>query len=246
MRAIYKTFFTILGIAAVLSVLAPIFVSAQASKPSLCSKLTDFVSKFEQKVIGHESKLETKRTDILNRITAKRDERNTKLAGNRTKWDDNRNEHYAKLEERAQTDVQKQAVDTFKVAIEAAVAKRRAAVDAAIQSSRQQTDLLIASRKSSVDGAVNAFKAAVDAAIKIAELDCAGSTDSKTVRQTLISSLKAAQEKFKTDRQAIDKLGPIISQMTTTRNQAIQKAFDDFKAELEAAKTALKAVFPEE
>ena len=54
--------------------------------------------------------------------------------------------------------------------------------------------------------------------------------------------MKAARDKFKSDRQAIERINH--SALAQTHRQAIQKAISDFKAAMEKARADLKAAFP--
>ncbi len=55
--------------------------------------------------------------------------------------------------------------------------------------------------------------------------------------------MKSAQDKFKSDRQAIEKLKDSLEPIRATRKQAVEKAIADFKTAMEKARTDLKAAF---
>ena len=71
--------------------------------------------------------------------------------------------------------------------------------------------------------------------------DCAAGVVPATARATYMASMKAAHDKFKVDRDAIEKLGAKIEALAKIRNTAVKKAMDDFKTAAEAARATLKA-----
>jgi hypothetical protein len=57
--------------------------------------------------------------------------------------------------------------------------------------------------------------------------------------------MKAAQDKFKSDRQAIEKLKDLLEPIRASRKAEVEKAIADFKAAMEKARADLKAAFSE-
>jgi hypothetical protein len=55
--------------------------------------------------------------------------------------------------------------------------------------------------------------------------------------------MKAAQDKFKSDQQAIEKLRDSLEPVRAARKAAVEKAIADFKAAMEKARQDLKAAF---
>lgn len=257
MKANSKKILTV-GLGGVIAaiILVPVLILAQprGGKPEdageggkgFCARISGISSKIDQRMANRDAKLEQKREQISNRIEIRRQERNAKLEQKRAKWDVNRVEHFAKLEEKAQTDEQKQAVITFTKAVSEAIAVRRAAIDTAIQEFREGVTEAKASRKASTDELVSDFRDAIKAAVEKAEADCESGIDPKTVRENLRNDLKEARENFVSAKQGIEKLGTQMALLITTKKEAIKKAIEDFKEALEQAKDDLKAAFPEE
>ncbi len=208
---------------------------------AFCDRFLETAGKIDQKVKERESKLETKRTERLNILTTRKNERDAKLDENRVKRDANFAEHFAKLEARAQNDAQKQAVATFKAAMENALNARRIAVDAAIKTFRDGVQSAIDSRKATIDAAIVTFKAAEQAAIEKAKADCVVGVAPETIKQTLQASLKTARENLVKARQEVDKKQDVMKPLIETKKQAMEKAQADFKAAVEKAKNDLKA-----
>ncbi len=240
---------TLIGILITANILLPGILLAENgkdAKDNFCSRLSEFHSKVDQKITNLDTKLEEKINQILTRLGVRWNNRDTRLTEKKEKWDTNRNEHYAKLIERAKTEEQKQAVNKFIEKIEVAVAVRRTAVNAAIQTFRQGLEQARTTRQSSIRTAVSVFKNSVNSAFEKAESDCKKGVDKTAISKELKTSLKNARDKLTDDKQTIEKLGPVMSGLVTTKNQAIQKAFQDFKTVVEEARKELKVAFPED
>jgi len=209
-----------------------------------CARLSTISSNIEQRIANRDSKLTTKRAEIAERIEERRSRRDERLVEKRARWDANREAHFVKMEEKAQTSEKKQAVVAFTEAVNAAIATRRAAIDAAIGDFRDGVAVAIALRKSSVDAAITTFRSSVISALEKAESDCGGGVDPGTVRANLRADLKAARAKLVSDRQGIEKIGTQMELLITTKRAAVKKALDDFNAALEQARTDFKAVSP--
>lgn len=248
----YKKIFAAgLGGVVIISILAPVLILAQTEDvgrraKGFCALLSTISSKIDQKLIDSTSKLETKRTEISNKISSYQSERDAKLAEKHAKWKDNRAEHFTKLEARAETDEQKQAVTMFTEAVNAAIAVRQEALRTAIQDFRDGINEVIVSRKSSVRAIVDALRNSIKSAIKKAESDCGSDVDQRTVMETLRAELKAARENFVSARKEIPKLATSKELLVTTRKEAIKEANEVFKAAVEQERANLKAAFPQE
>lgn len=248
MKMNYKKILTIgLGGVAMMVVLAPLLVSAQNNTnqglKGFCQRLSSLYPKVDQSFTNQNARLEEKRAEIQNRIKECQTERNNKLEQKRAKWDANRAEHFAKLEERAQNDAQKQALLAFHQAVTAAIKSRRAAVDAAIQNFRQGITEAIASRKTTGDEAVYTFRNSVRTAYQNAQSDCDSDLDPATIRQRLKAEIKAARGKFTSDQQQIEKLSVNMESLIAAKREAIEKANEDFRTVIEKAREDFKAAF---
>jgi len=232
------------------SVFVPLWIFAQNANDSqkakgFCNLISNLASKFDQRITDRETKLKEKRAEITNRIAERWDKRDEKLAEKRAKWDTNREEHFEKLEEKAETDEQKQAFLVFKQAVTAAIAARRAAINEAIDDFRRGVEQAKIDRKSAADALRNTFRNSIRAAFEKAKTDCDAGVDAATIRTNFRAEVKAAKEKFESDRQELEKLQTSMETLINTRKGAIKKAIDDFKTTMETAKTDFKAAFPE-
>lgn len=162
----------------------------------------------------------------------------------RTARDTNIEAHFSKLEERATTDDQKQAVSDFEAAMKAAIEARRDAIDAARNAFRDAVKSAIGERNQALEESIASFKNAVSAAVSKAKSDCSGGTSAQQARTALKASVKAAHDEFVADRK-VAKVGDEVSELAKARNEAITKAMSDFRQAVEDATGKLKEAFPE-
>lgn len=149
--------------------------------------------------------------------------------------------HTVKLNDKAQSDDQRQAVVVFQSAVQAAIQARRTAVDAALDAFRKGIADALAARKSGVEKALDDFTVAFKAAASKAEVDCASGIAPRTVRTTFTSAVKTTRASLTAARKAGNNFGETMKQLTAAKKVALDKAQGDFKAALEKAKVDLKA-----
>lgn len=253
----YKKIFTI-GIALlfVTVILAPVLILAQQKgngngngneAKGFCNRVSKISSDTGKRFGSSKAKLEQKRERIRERVEERRQERDQRYEQKREKWDDNRAEHFAKLDEKAGTDEQKRIALEFQEAVNAAIRTRRDAVNAAIQEFRQGVEDAKLARKGSIDEAIVAFRSSSEAAIGRAEDDCeAGIIDPKTVQERLRNELKVIKQEYVRNRQRVEEIDADMEALITVKREAIEKAQDDFEQALEQAKDDFKADFPED
>ncbi len=219
--------------------------STKSGAENYCSRFGTLSQKYEQNVAGQIGKLQSRIQAQIQKVQTNRKDLDDKLAQNRQKWTQNRDNLYARLNARAKTDAEKQAVATFKGAIEAAVAARENAVDAARNTYRQSADQLIDQHRSAVEQVLNSFQAAIQAAIGQAQASCTAGTAPAHVRTAFQQALEAARQARKAGVQEVDKIGPQMEALAQTRNAAIQQAMTTYQNALHAAIAALHQAFNE-
>lgn len=220
------------------------FADTASSTPvskNFCTRLPEQAAKVDAKLADRETKLGDKETERQNRLANTRTQRDKKLADQRAAADLRQAKAFEKLEaKKADTDAKKQAVAAFESTVNQAIATRRSAVDAAIQAFRNGVDQAVLQRKTAITTAAKAFADAYHAAITQAQTDCRNGKDSKTVKADLNTALKAARDTFEQNRKNIEKVGTTVSGLTKARQDTVEKAFSDFRATLDKAKTDLK------
>lgn len=213
-------------------------------KPGFCNGLTN------------QANVTNGRIDILNgkagqawsqqdqKLAAQFQKVDQKVADARKKADAARAKDLSKLAAKATTNDQKQAVQTYKAAVQDAINTRRAAYDAARQTFRAGVQNAITSRRSTIKAQLATFQDSVSSAFSTAEASCAGSSpNGQAIQQTLRTSLKSARETFQNDRKSDSTIGGQVKQLAATRQAAFQTADKTFQNSLAAARQALQQAF---
>ena len=208
-----------------------------------CARIDEIASRIDRQVTNRTTKLQTRQQEGINKLTERRNARNEREIENRVKREGNRSEHYTKLEARATTDAQREAVTAFRAAVETAITARKTAVNAATQSFRQSMDQLIAVRQTAINTAINAFQSSQTAAINQARADCAAGIDARTAHKTFRANIRVAQEQFNNERQAIEARKDLIEPIRASKRQAIEDVTINFKVAMEKARTDLQTAF---
>lgn len=251
MRSNNRLFRTAIGFALAASMTLPYAAAAQgtagtadrADAAGFCKALAAMSAKVEERLAGGTLSIAAKRDGAQARLETLKKTHDDKLKDLRAKEDESRGKRVGELDDLADTDAERQALQDFQTDVAAAVAARRAATDAANDAFRDGLKALLAARKSAIDAATGTFAAAARAALAKAKKDCASGISPATVRQALLDAMKTAREMLQSDLQAVEKIGPQVKTLIETRRAAHEKAMDDFHAALEQAKSGLKTAF---
>jgi hypothetical protein len=211
-----------------------------------CTRFTEMAGKIGTGLAEGRDKFEERRNSRMEHIDDGRDTRDAKLGDSRSEADAKRSEMYAKLEEKADTDAKKDAVEEFQKTVEAAVETRREAVDAALQAFRIGVDAILSKRKDNMQNAADSFEAAMKTALEKAKQECEDGTSPDTVRAHFQAALQAAHKSLEADRNSSEKISDEIKALADTKHAAIEKAMNDFTATVKAAAEKLKTVMGED
>lgn len=225
------------------SVLAQTKNSTSTGNINFCISLDEKASKFSQNL-----------NDNFNKFKSGKDQQLTKWENDWTKWSNDQGSNFAridairtnnftKLESKATTDAERQAIVTFKTAVETAVTARRSTVDTAIQTFRDGVKAALTGRAETVEKVINDRLAAFEAAVTKAKSDCASNIAPKTVRTAFVASLKKAQDAFKAAKKADENLKLKIETLRKARNSAVIAADKSLKTAISKAQADLKKVF---
>ena len=217
----------------------------ESGMQNYCTRFGTLSQKYEQNVSKQITNLQTRIQTQSDKVKTNRQDSDGTLAQHRQQWSQNRQNLYARLNGRAKTDAQKQAVTAFQSAVETAVAAREQAVDAARSAYRQTADQLISQHRTAVEQVLNAFQSAIQSAVGQAQASCTQGTNSTQVRSSFQQALKVARQTRATGIQDVDKIGPQLEQLAHTRNAAIQQAMTTYQNALHAAIAALRQAFGE-
>ena len=123
MKMNYKKIFTIgLVFLFVTVILAPVLILAQQNRANgFCNRVSKISSDTGKGFGNNSAKLEQKRERITERIEEHREERDERYEEKKAKWDANRVEHFAKLDEEAGTEEQKRVTTEFQQAVTTAI-----------------------------------------------------------------------------------------------------------------------------
>jgi hypothetical protein len=167
-----------------------------------------------------------------------------KVATARQTADTTRAQDLTKLEAKATTDPEKQAVQTYETAVQAAVTTRRAAYDAARQAFNDGINSTVGTRASTVTGQLSSFQDSVNSAINTAQASCANDpANGPAVRLTLQAGLKSARLTFQGERKSDDTVSTQVKQLATIRDAAFKAADQTFQTALSAARQSLEQAF---
>jgi hypothetical protein len=168
----------------------------------------------------------------------------TEVSTDRQKADTARQQDFTKLQAKATTSTEQQAVQAYETAVNNAVNTRRAAYDAARQTFRAGVEAAISGRQNTVTGQYSTFEAAVNTAIQNAQASCASNpSNGQEIRTTLEAALKSARESFQGDRKSDSTVGSQVQQLITTRDAAFKSADQAFQNSMTSAAQALKQAF---
>lgn len=213
----------------------------KADPAKLCTNITDVRKDLTDDSTQKSTKLQENFTERSQKLVQKRTELTQKQAINRTKADDERTRKFAALTAKAKTPEQKLAVENYKTAVLAAIAKHRSDIDAA---DKVYLDKLIASvtdRQNTLLSFNKLNEFTITLAMSQAKASCAAGIPVKTVRQNLKTALDGAQEKFKEFRKTANKVNPDANTLKAEHKAAIKSANAEFRSSLKAALTTLKS-----
>jgi len=184
--------------------------------------------------------IDSKKATRMAKLSESRQKRDESLSTKRAERDTALGTHYTALMKKADTDAKKAAVTTFKTTTDAALKARRDAIDAAISTYRTGIDALISQKFGALDNDRAALKSATDAALTTAKSSCTAGTDSKTVYTTFKASIKTARDAYKSSHTQT-KISDDIKALGTARKASVDAAIAKFKADMNTARTTLKA-----
>ena len=212
------------------------------TKVNFCTRVNELTAKVSGGIADREGKYHGKRTENRKKIDERFGTRDVRRVENRSEWDGKRDEWKTKLLVKATTPVQKTAVEKFITGMDTAMATRRSAVDQAVKEFRAGLDSAIIARQATVDGALASLKQETELAIAKAKSDCTSGIEPKMVRETFVTALKSAREKFRTAAKSLDVRKDALLPLANSRKLAIEKAVKDFKDTATQLKIELKEV----
>lgn len=218
--------------------------AAATPKPGLCNGLTNQANVTNGRITALNGKVSQAWSQQDQKLAAQFQKVDQKVADARKKADAARDKDFSKLEAKAKTTDQKQAVQTYEAAVHDAVNTRRAAYDAARQAFRTGVQNAIISRRDTITAQLTTFQDSVSSAFSTAEASCSGtSPDGRAIQQTLRANLRSARTTFQNDRKSDGTVGSQVKQLVATRQAAFKAADKVFQDSLAAARQTLQQAF---
>lgn len=212
-------------------------VQEQGGSAAVCTRLQNYDKTVGENLSNQLTKVYTNFNDRSANIISKQSTIDQKLLGDRasakTRFESKITELLAK---EGLTDSQRQAIETFKTNVEAAMLTRQTAVDDARAAYRKALSDNVTEHQASLLKAVATYRAAVTAAFDDAKSSC--STGSQ-VMATLRNAIKTARQNLDSARQDTRATADIAT-LIKTRNTAIQTANDTFKASVSQYRLELR------
>lgn len=216
-------------------------VKKRATKEK-CQSLDKISTRITEQLSQRTSKVEEKRAEITAKFNQRQDEREAELAKKRAEWDEKRKENFDKLNAKAETDAQKEAVEIYITAMTDAIDKRRDANDAAFETFQTDLNAIKSTFSQSVQKNMTATSGAISQAVANAKSACESGQDVSTVLQDLKNAISTARSQAKSNREGIGK-SELFSAVVQKRNDAIKANTEAFKLATEEARSQLKAAF---
>lgn len=247
----YKKIYSVIILSVVAGIIFPGLLLAQTSSDvlrgkALCDRIIEVSQRVLNRIVQRETQAEQIFSERLDNIMGRLSDVQEKIDERRTKWQENRDKHYGKISEKAQSDPQKQALAELKQTIEQAIADRKSKIDQARVDFRTSFENLVSARHQAVIQAINDYKADLEAAYNKAKTDCELGLAAKTLRDALASALKDAKTKLQNAKTQVDGFRDLLSPIVQARNEAIRKAQEDFRAIVDKAKDDFKAAWGSE
>lgn len=212
---------------------------------NFCANMVERTAERQNDFTERQNDFTARKTERLEERKVSRAENDEELASKRTAASERRAKMYQNLMNKATTDEQKEAVETFKTTVEKAVKEREAAIDAAKLAFRNGIDAARTSRKTDGTDALAAFKATMQSALSEAKSDCEAGQDQGTVRSEYLATLAEARKTLQEARKE-NGIGDTVSELAKTRAAAVKEALTTYKNTLEAAFQALREVLGNE
>jgi hypothetical protein len=233
----------IMAVVLVQSIPAVALGSRTSAGSSVCSNLQSRASAAQSRYKQLKGKVTDswKTQDTKLKTVAQKED--TSVQNLRQTIDDQQKLNFAKLEDHAVTDQEKQAVAAYEKAITTAQTVRRVAVDAARSTFRTGIAQLIENRRNDATNQANGLSAAIDVAYATAQTSCDGGVSTATIRASLIASLQSAHQQFVDARKNDTAIGAQVKTLAATRNQAIRVANQAFTQSVKAAISQLHQAF---
>ncbi len=208
------------------------------SSVNFCARLSTINTKLADEIKIAEEKQSKYQNSRVIKITKKESDANSKHVINKAKRAARRAKNWDKIINKAKTDEQKLAVNTYKTTIQTAIDNNQMSIDSAVKTYKFGLTAIIDINKNSTNGAVSSFETIVDNALEKAKTDCLNNNSSKTVNTEFTKKINEAKDVLKITKKAVEtRVG--ITALKKTRDESIKLSENALKDEIEKARAGL-------
>ncbi len=233
---------------------SPIFTAAETpvasptnnSKESICLQIDTLSTQKIADAEDKQTKFQERYTEEVNKLADNQTKADAELQTKRDEAESLLFQKITAFSEEASTTEQKDAISHFQDALKTARDSRKTALDTAIKTFRDGVASTSDMRKGLINDALLSFQTSVASAFEKAKTDCANNISPDVVRTNLRLAITTAQEKLKSDKLVVLKVGTSIDLLIKVRKQSVAKAVVDYKLTIRKAKANLRLGFPVE
>jgi hypothetical protein len=222
---------------------SPISVDPNTEVSGFCTRVDTFRAQVTARLVQHKAVLDARRSERTGSRTTVRATLKNKTDEIGVRDERSLSSLKTSLEAIAETTAHKAAVRKFQTSMSDAVTTRRAALKTAQMNFQESLDGGFAGRRAGENFVITTYTNAVTTALNKAKADCVGRIREDIIKERLRTSLGAARAQLTLDMGLLESQDAFVQESIETRRTATKKAFDEFKAKAEAARTELKAAF---
>lgn len=206
-----------------------------------CGRLGNMFSKIDQRMDNGNKGVEKRREEINNKIRERREEQEQKREERREKWDINREEHFNSILEKIAKGEQKEATSEIIEKIRQAVQDKRIALDNVMDDFHEAMDESRGDRNQNTNRIMNNYSNETKSVFALAENECNNGINPKTIRENLKNRLKDAKNNFDGNISVAESMKEELSEIISTKKEAIKSVLDNFKAEIKEILSELES-----
>lgn len=221
-------------------------LTRESTNPLICNRMDELSNKIEKNLSNKQQALDKRRNEQSKKIQNNHDNKTAEITKLRNQWDKNRSNHYDKLNEKATTQEQKDAIEQFKNAIESAVAKRRATFDQATQDYRDTIDYAINNKQNGIDQVVSIYKTNIGLAKDQLNQDCQQNKTDSEIRSKFNKSIEEAKNALNGNVNGVDQIALQVNQAKQARASILNQSVQEFRSTVESAKLKLQTALSQQ
>ena len=216
---------------------------SSTSPIDFCSRLEAFVEKTNDGILEQLKNVKTFRSKKLAELSVKELKENNALLAERSEQDSRNVSLVEKIEAKATTSIQKEALATFKTELKEITDLRRQQVETAVANYRLGYRRVLENYNANTINIIKAFEESIASSTAKAKADCARGVSSGTVRQDFKTALQESSKDVRDSQKVLDKTTVRMETLLSDQKAALKKADEKYKKDIKTATANLKAVF---